>query len=155
MLRSVRWLTLLIVLTACRETRSESERDGAPDVATRTDTARVDVTEPGLEFEAPRLIPAVRAQITEIGSPEGATKGNLMAFKSGVGTLVNAMKADLNHVGVTDSGEFFALSDSVTRKIGGGASDLPDISPEEAPQAAGQVERLIGIYEERMRTAAR
>ena len=152
--RPVRWLTLLLVLAACRETRSESGRDAAPEIGTRADSAGLEGIEPGLEFEAPRLIPAIRAQITEIGSPEGATEGNLTAFKGGVGNLVNAMKADLNHVGVTDSGDFSVLSDSVTRKIGGGASTPPDISPDEARQAAGQVERLIGIYEERMRKAA-
>jgi hypothetical protein len=143
MYRSVHSLILLLALAACRETGSEADRAGVPDAATRTGGAEFEDGEPGVEFEAPRLIPAIRAQITEIEDPEGATEGNLAAFKNGVGTLVSAMKTDLNRVGVTDTADFYALSDSVLRKIGGTASDLPD-----------QVERLIGIYEERMRKAA-
>jgi hypothetical protein len=111
------------------------------DVATGTGRAGHEDQEAGVEFDAPRLIPGVRAQISEIEGPAGADEGNLTAFRNGVGALVNAMKADLNRVGVTDSGYFYVLSDSVLRGIAGGAGDL------------AQVERLIGIYEERMRKA--
>jgi hypothetical protein len=144
MYRSVCWLLLLLVmLAACRETRSESGPGGAPDVAAGTGGAELEGNEPGVEFEAPRLIPAIRAQIIEIEDPEGATEANLAAFKTGVGTLVNAMRADLDRVGATDTGDFYALGDSVLRKIGDGAGDV-----------VGQVERLIEMYEEGMRKAA-
>jgi hypothetical protein len=143
MYRSVCWVLLLLILTACRETRSKSGAGGAPDVAARTDGAELEGNEPGVEFEAPRLIPAIRAQIIEIEDPEGATEANLAAFKTGVGTLVNAMRADLDRVGATDTGDFYALGDSVLRKIGDGAGDV-----------VGQVERLIEMYEEGMRKAA-
>ena len=143
MYRSVCWLLLLLILAACRETRSESAPGGTPDVAARTGGAELEGNEPGVEFEAPRLIPAIRAQIIEIEGPEGATEGNLAAFRSGVGTLVSAMRADLNRVGVTDTGDFYALGDSVLRKLGDGAGDV-----------VGQVERLIEKYEEGMRKAA-
>jgi hypothetical protein len=141
--RSGCWLLLPLLLAACRETRSEYGPGGAPDVATRTGSAQLEGYEPGLEFEAPRLVPAIRAQIIEIENPEGTTKGTLAAFERGVGTLVNAMRADLNRVGATDTGDFYALSDSVQRKLGDGAGDV-----------AGQVERLIEMYEEGMRKAA-
>ncbi len=141
MYRSVCWLLLLLIMAACRETRSES--GGAPDVAARTGGAGLVGNEPGVEFEAPRLIPATRAQIIEIEDPEGATEGNLAAFRGGVGTLVNAMRADLNRVGVTDTGDFYALGDSVLRKLGDSAGDV-----------VGQVERLIEKYEEGMRKGA-
>jgi hypothetical protein len=143
MYRSVCWLLLLLVLAACRETRSESAPGGAPTVTARTGGAELEGNEPGVEFEAPRLIPAIRAQIIEIEDPEGATEANLAAFKTGVGTLVNAMRADLDRVGATDTGDFYALGDSVLRKIGDGAGDV-----------VGQVERLIEMYEEGMRKAA-
>lgn len=133
MYRSVRWLTLLLVLVGCRDTRSESGRARMPDVATGAGSAELENSEPGVEFEAPRL--------------------NLTAFRNGVGTLEPALKADLNRVGGTDSGYFCVLSDSVMREIGG-AGDVATISPEQGRQAAAQVERLIGIYEERMRKAA-
>jgi len=147
MYRSVCWLLLLLILAACRETRSESGPGGAPDITARTGGAELEGNEPGVEFEAPRLIPAIRAQIIEIEDPEGATEGNLAAFKRGVGTLVIAMRADLNRVGATDTGVFYALGDSVLRKLGDGAGDS-------AGDVVGQVERLIETYDEGMRKAA-
>ena len=143
MYRSICWLLLPLILAACRETRSESAPGGAPDVAARAAGAELEGNEPGVEFEAPRLIPAIRAQIIEIEDPEGATEANLAAFKSGVGTLVNAMRADLSRVGATDTSDVYALGDSVLRKVGHGPGD-----------AVGQVERLIEMYEEGMRRAA-
>ena len=154
MSRSVRWLTLLMVLAACRDTRSDSGGAGAPDVATRSRGAELVDSQPGVEFEARRLIPGIRAQISEVKSPDGATEGNITAFRNGVTRLASAMEADLNRVGAADIGSFSVLSDSVLREIGGGASDPPELSPEKARQAASQVERLIGIYEEQMRKAA-
>ncbi len=154
MYRSIRWLILLLILAACRETRSGSERGEAPDVAAGSGGAEREGSGPGLEFEAPRLIPAIRAQITEIKNPRRATEGNLTAFRNGVGTLVNAMEADLNRAGTIDSGYFYLLSDSIMREMRGGPGDVASIPTEKAPQAAAQVERLIKMYEERMRKPA-
>ena len=151
---SARWLLLLLAL-ACRESRSGVPETGTPDVAARTGSAELEDDEAGVEFEAPRLIPAIRAQISQIREPEAVSEGNLTAFRNGVGTLVNAMEADLNRVGVTDSGYFGELSDSVMREFGGGAGTPPEAGPEEARQAADQVERLIGLYEARMRASAK
>ena len=152
--RSVRWLPLLLVLAGCRQSRSEADRTRMPDVAARTGSAELEDREAGVEFEAPRLIPAVRAHIAEIRDPEGATEGNIAAFRNGTGALVSAMEADLNRVGAMDAGEFRALADSVLREIGGVAGSTPDIPPEKARQATAQVGRLIRIYEERMRKVA-
>ena len=149
---SARWLLLLLAL-ACRESRSGVPETGPPDVAARTGSAELQDDEAGVEFEAPRLIPAIRAQISQLREPDGATEGNLTAFRNGVGTLVNAMEADLNRGGVTDSGDFRELSDSVMREFGGGAGSPPEMSTEKIRPATAQVERLIGLYEERMRAA--
>jgi hypothetical protein len=108
-----------------------------------TGGAELGDNEPGVEFEAPRLIPAIRAQIIELEDPERATEGSLAAFRNGVETLVSAMQADLNRVGTTGSEDFYALSDSVRRKTAGAPGEV-----------VTQVERLIEIYEERMRKAA-
>ncbi|HWB42618.1 MAG TPA: hypothetical protein VG500_15255 [Gemmatimonadales bacterium] len=148
------WLALLLLL-ACRESRSGMPETGTPDVATRTGSAEMEDDKAGVEYEAPRLIPAVRAQISRLQEEGGASEGNLTAFRSGAGTLVDAMQTDLNRVGVTDSGYFRVLGDSVLRAIGGGAGTPPDLKPEDVRPAAAQVERLIGLYEERMRAAAR
>jgi hypothetical protein len=140
--RSVCRLLLLLILPACRETRPESRLGGAADVAASAGRAEPEGNEPGVEFEAPRLVPAIRAQIIEMEDPEGATKANLAAFKTGVGNLVSAMRADLNRVGAADTGHFYALGDSVLLKLDDGAAGV-----------VGQVERLIERYEEGMRKA--
>ena len=134
------FLLALALSLACRE-----RRPGVPE----TDS------EPGVEFEAPRLIPAIHAQITRLQEPQGSTEENLTAFRNSVGALVSAMQADLQRVGVTDSGYFRHLSDSVTRAFGGGPGTSADLKPEEARPLGHQVERLIGLYEERMRAAAK
>jgi hypothetical protein len=151
MYRSLGWLTVLLVLAGCRQTRSEAGRDDSPDLANRTGSAELDDSEAGVEFEAPRLIPAVRAQITQVSEPEGATEGNLTAFRNGVGALVNAMEADLNRIGASDTDLFYELSDSVMREFGGGAGEMVSIPPEKRRVAVANVERLIGVYEELMR----
>jgi hypothetical protein len=143
MYRSICWLLLPLVLAACRETRSESRPRGASDVATRAAGTELEGNEPGVEFEAPRLIPAIRAQIIEIEDPQGATEANLAAFRTGIGTLVNAMRSDLDRVGATDTSDAYALADSVLRNVGDGPGEV-----------VGQVERLIEMYEEGMRRAA-
>jgi hypothetical protein len=145
----------LLLLVGCREPRSETGRAEAPEAAARTGAAESGKAEPGVEFEAPRLIPAIRAQITEIEDPQGATEGNLTAFRNGVGAMIDAMETDLHREGVTDTGGFYALGDSIAREIGGGAGTTATISPEQGRQAAARVERLIGMYEERMRRVAR
>ena len=151
--RSIRCLLFALLLIACRDAGHESGRTRTPDVTTRTGSAQLEDNEAGVEYEAPRLIPAIRAQITQIREAREASEGNLTAYRNGVGTLVNAMTADLNRMGVTNSGYFHQLSDSIMRALGGGAGSVPDISPEEARQSTAQVERLIGMYEERMRNA--
>lgn len=152
MYRTAPWLALILVL-ACRESRPGVPETGTSDVAARTGSAEPEHNEPGVEYEAPRLIPAIRAQMSRLREPEGATEGNLTAFRNGVGTLVNAMQADLNRVGITDTGAFRTLGDSVMREFGGGPGSPADMEPEEAGPAIAQVERLIGLYQERMRAA--
>ena len=100
------------------------------------------------------MIPAVRAQISRIREQPADTE-NLTAFRNNLGRLVRAMQADLQRVGVTDSGYFRHLSDSVTRAFGGGPGTSAELKPEEARPLGHQVERLIGLYEERMRAAAK
>ena len=152
--RAALWL-ILILTVACRESRSGVPETGQPDVATRAGSPELDDHEAGVEFEAPRLVPAIRAQITRLREPDGSSEENLTAFRNGVGTLVSAMQADLQRVGVTDSGYFRELSDSLMRSFGGGAGSPAGLEAEEVREATAQVERLIGLYEERMRAAAR
>jgi hypothetical protein len=143
--RSIRWLILLLILAACREPPPDAGRE----VATGADRADFAAAEPGVEFEAPRLIPGVRARIAELRDPEGGTEANLTAFADGARPLVNAMEADLRRVGAMDTGDFTLLGDSVTRRFG-----ADSLTPDQGRETAAQLERLIALYEERMRQAA-
>jgi hypothetical protein len=154
MRRAAIWLTFLLS-TACRESRSGVPETGRPDVALRAGSAELEDSEPGVEYEAPRLVPAIRAQIARLREQDGATEENITAFKNGVGALVSAMQADLQRVGVTDSGYFRELGDSVLREFGGGPGTAAKAAPQEARALGAQVERLIALYEERMRAAAK
>lgn len=154
MSRAALWLVLALGL-ACRESRSGVPETGRPDVAFRTGSAEQEDSEAGVEFDAPRLIPAIRAQITQLQEPKSGGEENVTAFRNNVGTMVNAMQADLQRVGVTDSGYFRELGDSVLRELGGGPGSPAQAEPGEARALAGQVERLIGLYEERMRGAVK
>jgi hypothetical protein len=135
-------LTLVLILAGCGEPRSETARADAPEVAARPGDGESPQAQAGVEFEAPRLIPGIRAQMIEIERSQAPSEGNLTGFKEGFGTLTEAMLADLNRVGMTDTGGFRALGDSINREIGRGAG------------TAARVDRLIGMYEERMRRAA-
>jgi hypothetical protein len=152
MTRATFWLALALGL-ACRENRSGVPEAGTPNAGLRAGNAGSQDTEPGVEFEAPRLIPAIHAQITRLQEPQGSTEENLTAFRDNVGALVSAMQTDLHRVGVADSGDFRHLSDSLIRAFGGGPGPSAKVKPEEARPLSHQVERLIGLYEERMRAA--
>ena len=152
MYRTLRLTAAVLAFANCRDAGQEIRETGSPG-AVATDSAAGSANM-GLELDAARLIPGVRAQITEIEDPQGSA-ANLPAFKAGVSSLVNAMLADLNRSGTIDSGGFRALSDSVMRDIGGGASEPPDMSLEDARRLAPRVEQLISVYEERMRGAER
>lgn len=135
-------LSLVLILAGCGEPRSETAGADAPEVAARPSNDESPQAEAGVEFEAPRLIPGIRAQMIEIERSQAPSEGNLTEFKNGVGNLIDAMQADLNRVGMTDTGAFRALGDSINREIASGAG------------TAARVDRLIGMYEERMRRAA-
>jgi hypothetical protein len=155
MSRAATWLTLILLLACRSESRSGVPETGTPDLTGRVGSPELADDEAGVEYEAPRLIPAIRAQMTQLQEPGGSSEGNLTAFRNGVGTMVNAMIADLQRVGVTDSGYFRELSDSVLREMGGGPGTPPDMESQELKPALGQVERLIGMYEQRMRAGAK
>jgi len=151
MSRSFRWLFLILALVACRRPVSDRDHTRRADVANRTGSAELSDSEPGVEYEAPRLIPGVRAQMATIANPSGRTVENLTAFKNGFGTLVNAMETDLNRIGVTDTGEFWSRSDSLMREIGSGAGEVVELPPEKVDQVLPKVEQLLAMYQERMR----
>jgi hypothetical protein len=108
----------------------------------------------GSELEAPRLIPALQNQLNlmEKGA-QPANPDNLTAYKNMAGDLINAMIADLHRAGYADSGNFKALSDSALDELGGGAGTSSRLERSELPQHTDRMRRLIGIYQQTMRSA--
>jgi hypothetical protein len=136
----------LTLVTACRREPPETaSADGASAPAVALNSAGGDTTS-GVEAEAPRLIPAMRAELQRLQS---GNEGNLESYRGMVGQLVDAMQADLTRSGRTDSGGFKMLADSVLRAMGGGAGD-PRPDPEAARRSAPVVRRLIDLYQAMM-----
>ena len=138
---------VLTLLPACRREGSETaavDTVSAPAVA--PNSASGDTTA-GVEAEAPRLIPAMRAELQQLQG--GTGEGNLESYRGTVSHLIDAMQADLTRSGRTDSGEFKMLADSVLRELGGGAGS-PKPDPEAARRSAPAVRRLIDLYQSRM-----
>ena len=103
-------------------------------------------TAAGLEAEAPRLIPAVRAQLAQI---ESGSDGNLESYRGTVGHVIDAMETDLTRSGRVDSGGFELLADSLLRELGGGARNpMPD--KEAVRRSVPAVRRLLDLYQARM-----
>ncbi len=106
-------------------------------------------TNTGVEFEAPRVIPGVLASLAQV--KRQPDQQNLTAFKGGLGRMEDAMRSDLARVGLADTGEFQALTDSMARDLGGGAGSLVD-EPKagEVPRLEMRVRRLIQVHEQMM-----
>jgi hypothetical protein len=149
-------LTLLAVLTACRQDGAETARaqPGQPadsELTVAADT--VDAGGTGFEYEAPRLIPAMRAQLEVMGGGgAGATEGNVSGYKNAAGDLVNAMLTDLNRVGSSEVDGIRALGDSVVNLVGGGTG-VPDAGAEDLARSAELMGRLIERYQAAMRAS--
>ncbi len=122
---------VIILLGACRRKTPET---ASGDTAT------------GVEAEAPRLIPAMRAELDQV---ESGRSGNLESYRGTVSHLIDAMEADLNRSGRVDSGGFRLLADSVLREVGGGAGD-PKLDPDAARRSVPAVRRLLDLYQTRM-----
>ena len=99
----------IVLLAACRRDTAETasaDRTAAPAEA-RPNSATGD-TANGVEAEAPRLIPAMRAELDRI---ESGGSGNLESYRGTVSHLIDAMEADLTRSERTDAGEFRQMAD--------------------------------------------
>ncbi|MBA3259309.1 MAG: hypothetical protein H0T68_07590 [Gemmatimonadales bacterium] len=147
----------LVLPAACRSQSSDSGRtlEGTPADSAITGTGeRLGAAESGVEFEAPRLIPGMLAQLQVVEDSSGRLgEGSMAGYRSAAGTLVDAMLTDINRVGVGDNGDFRALGDSVVKTVGGGAGGVPDTDPEGIQRSAALMRRLIATYQEKMRAA--
>jgi len=146
-----RLLLLLAAIAACRQDASETAKaEAAGSVAgTVGDTAGAGWT--GVEYEAPRLIPAMRAQLQALRDADaGRAEENVTAYKNMAGDLVSAMLTDLNQVGSGEADQIRTLGDSALNLVGGGTG-VPDASPGQLARSTELMERLIERYQEAMR----
>jgi hypothetical protein len=149
-------LLIVLGLPACRERVPETGRTASA-YTTGGDSAvgaGLPGTAAGVEYEAPRLIPGMRAQLEQYSSPDRPlTESDLASYKNTAGTLIDAMQADLTRVGLADSGAFKALSDSVLNELGGGTGVPHRVEGQRLSQNVARMQRLIGVYEQWMRKA--
>jgi hypothetical protein len=160
MMRGFMPLLGLAVAAACRgdiprvrDQPPADARTGSPySMGADSGAARQQIqgTNTGVEFEAPRRIPGVLAALEQVRRQPD--KQNLTAFRGDLGTLEDAMRNDLARVGLADTGEFHALTDSIGREdLGGGAGGLADEpDPEKVARLEARVRRLIQVHERMM-----
>ena len=159
-------LLSLTLLVGCRTAdkppgggqAAEGTRTGSP-YSTGSDTTavnqRIEGTNTGVEFEAPRRIPGVLAALDAVArTGKAPDQENLTALRGGISSMTAAMRSDFTRVGEADTGAFQQLADSLGRQIGGTAGGLADrMDPSEVPQLSAMVRRLIGLYQDRMKLA--
>jgi hypothetical protein len=147
-------LLILMLLAACRQRSPDSGRtlEGSPADSVVTGAGNSLTAEPGVEFEAPRLIPGMLAMLEIIDERKGRVdEGTAAGYRQAAGSLVDAMLSDLYRVGIGDDGSFRALGDSAVTLVGGGAGEAPEAKPEEVLRSAGMMRRLIEMYQRQMK----
>ncbi len=148
-----RLLLLLAALAGCRQDASETAKAQGDDPAAGAVGDTVGAAWTGVEYEAPRLIPAMRAQLQALRDPDaGMSEGNVTGYKNMAGDLVHAMLTDLNQVGSGEADQVRMLGDSVVNLVGGGTG-VPAGGPEQVTRSTELMERLIERYQEAMRAA--
>jgi len=159
-MRAPVWFFLGILLLACRDSGLEKGRTSPPPSAgldTAAESTRLAGTHTGVEYEAPRLIPGMRAQLERLaesgGQPDEEFTRDFTAYRGTAATLVDAMQSDLTRVGLADTGAFKALSDSIARDLGGGAAGTEGPDRSRLEQHLRRMRSLIGVYEQWMRLA--
>ena len=137
----------IVLLGACRREAPQTASAGgnAAPAEVAPNSASGD-TATGVEAEAPRLIPAMRAELDQL---ESGGSGNLESYRGTVSHLIDAMEADLNRSGRVDNGGFKLLADSVLRELGGGAGS-PKPDADAARRSVPAVRRLLDLYQTQM-----
>jgi hypothetical protein len=138
---------------AAQGTRTASPYSTGSDTAARN--SRLEGTNTGAALQAPPRIPAMLVTLDAVAQPGKAPdEGNLTALRTGVSSLEAAMRADFTRAGEADTGASHELSDSIARRLGGGAGGVAEkLDRSELQQVSAQVRHLIDLYQERMKDA--
>jgi len=98
----------------------------------------------------------MRAQLDQLARPEARRDPtSLSSYSGAVSRLVDAMETDLVRVGLADTGAFKLLSDSLVNDLGGGTVLADPPSAERLSVDTDRMRRLIALYENWMRQAAK
>jgi hypothetical protein len=146
------FLIIGLLLLGCRARPVESGRAPSADTVGAADsgigTQPVGAAHGKVEFEAPPLIPAMRAQLDQVTQPESRPDPSAITSYSGAASrLIDAMEADLARVGLADTGAFKVLSDSVLNDLGGGTGLANPPDSQRLSANTSRVRRLIALYE--------
>lgn len=148
---------ICLLLLGCRARPEETGRASSRDTVEWADTGGpVGAARGAVEFEAPPLIPAMRARLDQLARPEARRDpSSITSYRGAATRLVDAMQADLARVGLADTGAFELLSDSVVKDLGGGTGLADPPSAGRLTVDTDRMRRLIALYENWMRQAAK
>jgi hypothetical protein len=155
-MRSLHPLLFCLLVLGCRARTAETARVPSGDTVELADTGQegrpVGAAHGAVEFEAPPLIPAMRAQLDQVARPEmRQDPSSITSYRGAASRLIDAMEADLARVGLADSGAFKFLSDSVLNDLGGGTGLADPPNPQRLSGDTDRMRRLIALYESWMR----
>lgn len=159
-MRQLLLLLAALPFAACRETSETGARGSASaspytaDSATEARDDALEGTNAGTELEAPRLLPALKNQLTLMSRGSEANEDNFTSYKNLAQDVINSMVADMHRAGYSDTGSFRALKDSVLEEIGGGGASGSDLDRSQVPQHVQRMQRLIAMYQQAIRSAA-
>ena len=153
-MRRIPALLILAAVAACGREAQQTGRAQPGQAADSELTVAGDTVEAmntGIELEAPRLIPGLRAQLQALGdSGAGLTEGNVTAYKNLAADVVTAMLSDLNRIGSSEVGPLRELGDTVLNLVGGGTG-VSEADRPELTRSVRLMERMIQRYQEAMR----
>lgn len=161
--RGIIGAVLLAGIGACTGETAEDRADGPADTLAQTGSYYTRGGDSAMQIEgtatsdmltAPAIITPVRLSLGQLtsGAPAESDAGRA-AHKTLLADLVTAMQADMNRLGISDSEDLQALGDSVVEQVGGGtgAGEGPD--PDDVQAHVASVQRLIALYESKVRSA--
>ena len=103
---------------------------------------------------APAIIAPMRLELDRMRANPGAwLEANSTGHKFLLSDLIAAMQADMTRLGISDTEDLRTLGDSAIEALGGGTGIADALDVESVPAHADRVERLITLYESKLRSS--